>query len=117
MRTKAAGTATKKGLTGADVYLKYTGVLPSEYITKNEEKRKGWKQKQGNLADVLPGKVIGGDVFYNDKKKLPEENGRTWYEADFDYYGGYRNDSRILYSSDGLIFVTYDHYETFYELI
>lgn len=92
-------------------------MLPSEYVTKNEAKRKGWEQKQGNLAEVLPGKVIGGDVYKNKNSKLPDEIGRTWYEADFDYYGGYRNDSRILYSSDGLIFVTYDHYETFYELI
>ena len=38
------------------------------------------------------------------------------YEADFDYSGGYRNDCRLLYSNDGLIFVTYDHYATFYEI-
>ena len=92
-------------------------MLPSEYITKNEAIRKGWKKKQGNLAEVLPGKVIGGDVYKNKNSKLPDVIGRVWFEADFDYYGGYRNDSRLLYSSDGLIFVTYDHYETFYELI
>ncbi|MBC8529578.1 hypothetical protein H8699_09085 [Christensenellaceae bacterium NSJ-44] len=31
--------------------------------------------------------------------------------------GGYRNGHRILYSSDGLIFATYDHYNTFYEIV
>ncbi len=64
-------------------------MLPSEYVTKNEAKRKGWEQKQGNLAEVLPGKVIGGDVYKNKNSKLPDEIGRTWYEADFDYYGGF----------------------------
>ena len=39
-----------------------------------------------------------------------------WYEADINYTGGYRNDDRILFSNDGLIFVTYDHYETFLEI-
>ena len=42
--------------------------------------------------------------------------GRIWFEADFDYAGGYRNSFRFLYSNDALIFVTYDHYATFYEI-
>lgn len=117
MRTKTTGNVTKKGIAGADVYLKYTGVLPSEYLTKNQARKKGWEQEQGNLAEVLPGKTIGDDVYKNKNSKLPDANGRIWYEADFDYYKGYRNDCRLLYSSDGLIFVTTDHYETFYELI
>ena len=60
--------------------------------------------------------MIGGDRFYNDKGKLPNAPNRIWYEADIDYQSGYRNTYRILYSNDGLIFVTYDHYQTFYEL-
>ena len=52
-----------------------------------------------------------------DENKLPSADGRIWYEADIDYEGGYRNDSRILYSNDGLIFATYDHYKTFYEVL
>ena len=47
---------------------------------------------------------------------LPDLNGRIWYEADFNYVSGWRNDYRVLYSNDGLIFITYDHYKTFYEL-
>ena len=54
--------------------------------------------------------------IYNDKGKLPDAPNRIWYEADIDYQSGYRNTYRILYSNDGLIFVTYDHYQTFYEL-
>ena len=84
---------------------------------KKIAKRSKWKPDKGNLADVLPGKMIGGDEYINDQGKLPAANNRPWYEADFNYHGGFRNDCRILYSNDGLIFVTYDHYKTFYEII
>lgn len=50
-------------------------------------------------------------------KKLPEKYGRIWYEADVNYTGGYRNGERIVYSNDGLIFYTNNHYETFYEIV
>ena len=117
MRCMAAGEATSKGDSGVDKFLKFFRILPIEYITKGYARTHGWKSNKGNLSDVLPGRLIGGDVFYNDAGKLPQAEGRIWHEADFDYTSGYRNDSRILYSSDGLIFVTYDHYKTFYEII
>ena len=60
--------------------------------------------------------MIGGDEFLNDKEKLPRAPGRTWYEADIDYMYGKRNLKRILYSNDGLVFVSEDHYQTFYEI-
>ena len=53
---------------------------------------------------------------YLTQDRLPVAIGRVWYEADFDYVRGYRNGCRLLYSNDGLIFVTYDHYLTFYEI-
>ena len=49
--------------------------------------------------------------------RLPYAPGRIWYEADFDYTGGFRNDCRLIFSNDGLLFVTYDHYETFIEIV
>ena len=116
MRCKSAGKATSAKEAGVDLFLKYTGKLPVEYVTKEYARTQGWKSKQGNLSDVLPGMVIGGDIYKNRDGKLPQAEGRVWYEADFDYTAGYRNDSRILYSSDGLIFVTYDHYKTYYEI-
>lgn len=64
-----------------------------------------------------PGKMIGGDIYYNRNGKLPSAEGRIWYEADINYEEGYRGKARILYSNDGLIFVSYDHYTTFYEII
>lgn len=77
----------------------------------------GWRKWKGNLRKIIPGATIGGDVYANREKKLPEKAGRIWYEADINYTGGFRNGHRIVYSNDGLIFATYDHHETFYALI
>lgn len=76
----------------------------------------GWKSKKGNLRDVIPGATIGGDPFGNKESILPKAAGRVWYEADINYAGGYRNKQRVVYSNDGLVFVTYDHYKSFYEI-
>lgn len=116
MRTKAAGTATNMGQNGVDVYLLEYGKLPDYYVTKYEAELKDWESKSGNLSDVLPDKMIGGDTYNNRENKLPQNDGRIWYEADFNYVSGYRNDCRIVYSNDGLIFVSYDHMKTFYEI-
>ncbi|MBQ8288133.1 MAG: ribonuclease [Clostridia bacterium] len=116
MRTKKAGYATDLGQDGADVYLIQFGILPTYYVTKASARRAGWQSFRGNLDDVLPGKMIGGDIYQNREGKLPSGPGRIWYEADINYDGGFRNLQRILYSNDGLIFVSYDHYQTFYEI-
>jgi hypothetical protein len=58
--------------------------------------------------------MIGGDLYNNKDGKLPEKD--KWYEADLDYTKGKRNSKRILWSNDGLIFVSFDHYQTFYEI-
>ncbi len=116
MRTKVAGTATNMGQNGADFQLFYFNILPSYYITKKQARESGWKDWKGNLHKVVPNKVIGGDIYKNKEEKLPRGVGRVWYEADINYDKGYRNSERILYSNDGLIFVTYDHYQTFYEI-
>jgi len=57
-----------------------------------------------------------GKVYVNSDKKLPYAPGRTWTEIDINYYEGVRNAHRILRSNDDLLFVTYDHYSTFYEI-
>lgn len=112
----AAGTATNAGTNGVDLYVALHRKLPECYLTQAEAKKLGWEKLLGNLTEVLPGRIIGGDVFENRKRKLPVASGRIWYEADFDYDGGYRNNCRLLYSNDGLLFVTYDHYMSFYEI-
>lgn len=116
MEAAVAGTATQDGLYGADVSLKNTGKLPSNYITKKEAQDLGWIRWQGNLDKIAPGKSIGGDIYYNDDGHLPQVYGRVWYEADINYDSGFRNTQRILFSNDGLIFTSYDHYRTFIQI-
>ena len=113
----AAGEATILGTNGADWWMKYLNELPDYYITKDKAGQIGWKKTKGNLAQVAPGCMIFGGVYYNGDGKLPQKEGRIWYEADINYTGGYRNKQRLLFSNDGLIFVTYDHYKTFAEII
>ncbi|MCP1224845.1 ribonuclease domain-containing protein [Sebaldella sp. S0638] len=97
-------------------YLKENGKLPDYYITKKEAQRDGWVAKEGNLCEVLPGRAIGGDIFTNREKTLPVKKGRVWYEADINYECGRRNARRVVFSNDGLIFVTHDHYKNFEEV-
>lgn len=94
-------------------YVKKNGRLPDYYITKKEARNRGWMASEGNLCDVLPGRAIGGDVFTNRERNLPAQKGRTYYEADLNYNCGRRNADRLVFSNDGLIFVTHDHYKTF----
>lgn len=97
-------------------YLKKYKKLPNNYISKEEAKNLGWDSKEGNLWDVSDKKSIGGDYFGNRENILPDKNGRKWYECDIDYNGGYRGSKRIVYSNDGLIYYTDDHYNSFTKL-
>lgn len=117
MRTKELGHVTEDCFDGADVYISCLGKLPENYIGKTFAQKNGWISYRGNLREVLPGATIGGDVYKNRENKLPSAPGRIWYEADIDYNGGFRNQSRLLFSDDGLLFATYDHYQTFYEIL
>ena len=98
------------------LYLHTYGHLPDNYITKKEAEKLGWDSKKGNLPEVAPGKSIGGSHFGNYEGQLPEKDGRKYYECDLDYDGGYRGAERLIYSNDGLIFYTEDHYKTFEQL-
>lgn len=108
------GTYTSKEEVAEYIYT--YGELPSNFITKKEAQNLGWNNEEGNLGEVAPGKSIGGDKFGNYEGMLPKEDGRQYYECDIDFDGGYRNSKRIVYSNDGLIFYTEDHYETFMQL-
>ena len=61
--------------------------------------------------------MLMGGVYKNVNGHLPNAPGRVWYEADINYTSGWRGSDRILFTNDGLIFVTYDHYETFKEVV
>lgn len=108
------GTYTSKNEVA--FYLHTYGHLPSNYISKTKARKAGWVSSEGNLDEVCPGMSIGGSTFYNDEGLLPEAPGREWKECDIDYSGGYRNEKRIVYSNDGLIFYTGDHYNSFEQL-
>lgn len=95
------------------LYLHQYGRLPDNYISKGKAQELGWDSQKGNLWDVAPGMSIGGGRFGNREGLLPEKEGRIYYECDIDYDGGYRGAKRIVYSNDGLIYYTEDHYENF----
>ena len=99
----------------AAAYINEYKRLPHNYITKNEAKKLGWQTK-GTLDKVAPGKSIGGDRYGNYEGKLPKKNGRNWKECDIDYVKGNRNAKRIVFSNDGLIYYTGDHYKSFSKL-
>nr|WP_024968099.1 ribonuclease domain-containing protein [Pantoea sp. IMH] len=91
-------------------YLQQQQRLPPYYIKKTAARQRGWQPEKGNLCDVLPGRAIGGDRFYNRENQLPNSQGRKWFEADVNYRCGRRGSERLLYSSDGLIYLSRDHY-------
>lgn len=97
-------------------YIHTFGTLPSNFITKKEAQKLGWNNKEGNLWEVTDQMSIGGDYFGNYEGLLPEADGRKYTECDVNYEGGYRGGERIVFSNDGLIFYTDDHYESFTQL-
>jgi ribonuclease T1 len=90
--------------------------LPPNFVTKAQAQKLGWDNTKGNLWEVTDKKSIGGDRFGNMEGLLPKADGRKYYECDINYKGGYRGAERIVYSSDGLIFYSGDHYKTFKQL-
>lgn len=112
MEAVIAGQGTKDGQNGADYWMKYVADLPEYYITKEELVALGWKW--GKVpAKFAPGKMLMKGIYQNRNRHLPQIPD----EADINYYSGMRNGHRLLWSNDGLLFVTYDHYETFLEII
>ena len=98
------------------LYIHTYGKLPSNFLTKKDAQSRGWESSKGNLQTVAPGMSIGGDRFGNREGLLPDKKGRQYYECDIDYDGGRRNAKRIVFSDDGLIFYTDDHYASFEQL-
>ena len=94
------------------LYLSTYGRLPGNFMTKTEARALGWSG--GGLDDYAYGKCIGGDRFGNYEGLLPERNGRRYTECDIDtLHKRSRGAKRIIFSNDGLIYYTDDHYESF----
>ena len=90
-------------------------ILPPYYLSAQDYELLGWNSGKAPVH-YAPGKMMTRGVYYNTNGHLPSAPGRIWYEADINYYQGKRNAQRLLWSDDGLIFVTYDHYQTFIEV-
>lgn len=104
------GTYTSKE--DVALYIHTYGKLPSNFISKKDAEKLGWQG--GSLEKFAPGKCIGGSKFGNYEGLLPEKKGRTYTECDIDTLGkSSRGAKRIVFSDDGLIYYTDDHYETF----
>lgn len=94
------------------LYIHTYGKLPKNFVTKKEAESAGWPG--GSLEKYCPGKCIGGSHFGNYEGLLPEAKGRKWTECDIDTLdASSRGAKRIIFSNDGLIYYTDDHYETF----
>ncbi len=94
------------------LYLITYGELPCNFITKSEARELGWEG--GSVQKYKEGAAIGGDKFGNREGLLPKASGRQYYECDIDTDGANsRGAKRIVFSNDGLIYYTEDHYESF----
>ena len=94
------------------LYIHTYGHLPDNFITKKDAQALGWPG--GSLEPYAPGKCIGGSRFGNYEDLLPEADGRTYTECDIDTLGAdSRGAKRIVFSNDGLIYYTEDHYKSF----
>lgn len=97
------------------LYIHLFGHLPANFITKKQARELGWQG--GGLQDFAPGCSIGGDRFGNYEGLLPQAEGRFYTECDIDTCGApSRGAKRIVFSNDGLIFYTDDHYQSFIKL-
>ncbi|MDD6799267.1 MAG: ribonuclease domain-containing protein [Firmicutes bacterium] len=94
------------------LYIRTFNKLPGNFITKEQARALGWSG--GGLDKYASGKCIGGDRFGNYEGLLPRKSGRIYYECDIDTLGEpSRGAKRIVFSNDGLIYYTEDHYQTF----
>jgi len=120
VKTPPANSLDKNGYytTPEDValYLHTYKQLPQNYITKQKAIGLGWQANKGNLWEVTDRMSIGGDSFGNREGLLPKASGRKYYECDVNYAGGFRGAERLVYSNDGLIYYTSDHYSSFTQL-
>ena len=116
MRAAEAGKCSYEGDNGADWWLFNNGSLPNYYIFIDDLRALGWIPGK-SPAKYAPGRMPTRGFYRNDDGHLPDAPGRIWFEADLNYYRGKRNGHRVLWSNDGLIFVTYNHYENFFEIV
>lgn len=95
------------------LYIHIYGCLPKNYVTKAEANAMGC-HSLGRIEDYLDHGAIGGDTFYNREGLLPKKSGRVYTECDIDTWNKTsRGAKRIVFSNDGLVYYTEDHYRSF----
>lgn len=99
------------------VYLDAFGELPSNFLTKREAQALGWNSREGNLGQVAPGASIGGDLFNNYESNPDLPKNKKWTECDVNFQGGFRGGERLVFSKDGLLYYTGDHYSHFTQVV
>ena len=108
-------SADKGTLEAVAAFVRSNGQLPDYYLSKDQARKMGWSG--GSVERYAPGYMIGGDRFGNNEGLLPDKKGRIWTEGDIDTLGqDSRGAKRIVFSSDGLIYYTDDHYESFTQI-
>ena len=112
---RGAGLSQTEQFAETVTSLRERKTLPERYVSKRDAEKLGWKPGQ-DLCRVAPGQAIGGDRFHNRERRVPHAVGRLWFEADLDYACGKRGARRLVWSNDGMIYVTTDHYGTFKEV-
>lgn len=109
------GLADVEGFVATVTSLRHYGRLQPHYVSKRQAEQLGWRPGR-DLCRAAPGRALGGDRFYDREQRLPAADGRRWSEADLDSACGRRGPRRLIWSTDGLILVTLDHYRTFVEV-
>ena len=95
------------------LYIHTYGCLPKNYVTKSQANALGCRNL-GRIQDYLENGAIGGDRFYNREGLLPTKDGRYYTECDIDTWNKTsRGAKRIVFSNDGLVYYTDDHYRSF----
>ncbi|MCS6779077.1 MAG: hypothetical protein NZ555_05190 [Geminicoccaceae bacterium] len=112
---RSEGIVDVEGFVETVESLRKTKKLPPRYLTKAEARKLGWEPGV-DLCTVARARAIGGDRFGNREKRLPDKRDRKWFEADLDFFCGSRGPKRLVWSNDGLIYLTTDHYQTFKEV-
>lgn len=112
---RSEGIVDVEGFLATVESLRKTKKLPPQYLTKQEAARLGW-QPGVDLCTVARGRALGGSRFGNRERRLPEKRDRKWFEADVDFFCGSRGPKRLVWSNDGLMYLTTDHYQTFKEV-
>lgn len=111
---REVGLDDVQGFVDAVLALRATGHLPERYVPKDAARARGWRG--GGLCSAWPGRLIGGDIYRNFSEELPDAPARVWREADLDATCRSRGPKRVIFSNDGLIYVTTDHYQFFTEV-